>query len=41
MKQERVQKTARVTDRRRITREDEPEERPEIREDIRHWFKER
>jgi hypothetical protein len=41
MRQERVHKTPKATDRRPAAREDEPQERPEIRKDLQHWFKER
>jgi hypothetical protein len=42
MRQQRVKKPRRVTDKRHTTREDEPQDkRPEIRKDLRHWFKER
>jgi hypothetical protein len=41
MRQQRVTKRKRVTDKRRPAREDEPqEEKPEIRPDLRHWFTE-
>lgn len=43
MRQHRVRKASKTPDRRRTTREDaqEEQERPEVREDLRHWFEER
>ncbi len=41
MRQERVRKTRKSADNPLRREDDEAEERPEIRKDLRHWFKER
>jgi hypothetical protein len=41
MRQQRVTKRKQAADKRRTKREDDPQqERPEVREDLRHWFTE-